>query len=167
MIKAQKDPALPPPAELPEGPEWVNELTTLSADAGETLFSIIFTLYPHDALPPRVYRRIVLVFDRMAAQSLMTNDLIERAIKALDASSPMRFRDMAESYRVAALKTIEASPGFVLLQRTAVRHIYDDLDVWQAFGYEGASTHLGGYVDRGFDDLDWLPPLPADFTEAS
>ncbi len=167
MIKAHKDPALPTPAELPEGPEWVDELTTFSADAGETLLSVIFTLYPHDGLPVRVYRRVVLTFDHMAAASSTTADLIDQTIVALEASSPMRFRDMAESYRVAALKSIEASPGFVLLQRTALRHLYDDLEVWQAFGYEGASTHLGGYVERGFDDLNWLPPLPADTGEAS
>jgi hypothetical protein len=29
--------------------------------------------------------------------------------------------------------------------------------VWDAVGYEGPSVHKGGYVNRGFDDLDWLP----------
>jgi hypothetical protein len=167
MMKAQKDPALPPPADLPDGPEWTEQLTTFSPDVAETLVSVVFTLYPHDGLPIRVYRRVVLVFDRMAGESVETGDLIHHAIKAIETSSPMRFRDMAESYRVTALKTIETSPGFVLMQRTAVRYIYDDLEVWQAFGYEGASTHLGGYVERGFDDLDWLPPLPADLEEVS
>jgi len=42
-----------------------------------------------------------------------------------------------------------------------VRFLYDDVEVWQAFGYEGASAHLGGYVNRGFNDLDWLPDPPA------
>ena len=44
-----------------------------------------------------------------------------------------------------------------LLQATAVVELYDNPLVWKAFGYEGPSTHLGGYKDRGFDDLDWLP----------
>ena len=48
-------------------------------------------------------------------------------------------------------------PAFRFLQRASVRYLYDDLEVWQAFGYEGASYHLGGFIDRGFDDLDWLP----------
>ncbi|MEM9628761.1 MAG: hypothetical protein AAGA21_21195 [Pseudomonadota bacterium] len=167
MIEAYKDPALAPPEELPDGPEWVEQLTAFSPDDGETLASVVFTLYPHDALPMRVYRRIVLVFDRMVAASSTTADLIGETVTALDTASPMRFRDMAESYRVAALRAIETTPGFVLLQRTAVRELYDDLEVWQTFGYEGASTHLGGYIDRGFDDLDWLPPLPDDMGRAS
>jgi len=24
------------------------------------------------------------------------------------------------------------------------------------FGYEGASADKGGYIERGFDDIDWL-----------
>jgi hypothetical protein len=29
--------------------------------------------------------------------------------------------------------------------------------VWRHFGYEGASAQHGGYINRGFDDLNWLP----------
>lgn len=166
MIVAYKDPALRLPAELPDGPEWVEQLTQFSPEVGEALASLAFTLCPHDGLPARVYRRVVLVFDRMAATSSKTADLINRTVKELDSLSPLPFRQCAESYRVAALKALETTPGFILLHRTTVRHLYDDLEVWQAFGYEGASTHLGGYIDRGFDALDWLPPLPRDFATA-
>lgn len=90
MIKACKDPSLPPPIDVPEGPEWVEQLTTFSPASGETLVWIVFTLYPHDMLSIRVYRRIVLVLDRMAAQSTTTADLIDQAIVALEAASPLR-----------------------------------------------------------------------------
>ena len=39
----------------------------------------------------------------------------------------------------------------------AVVGIYDDHEVWERLGYEGASFDQGGYLHRGFDDLDWLP----------
>ncbi len=35
--------------------------------------------------------------------------------------------------------------------------LYDDKEVWEILGYEGASYDKGGYLHRGFDDLDWLP----------
>jgi hypothetical protein len=35
--------------------------------------------------------------------------------------------------------------------------LYDDAEVWDLLGYEGASFDKGGYLHRGFDDLDWLP----------
>jgi len=35
--------------------------------------------------------------------------------------------------------------------------LYDDREVWNLLGYEGPSYDKGGYLNRGFDDLDWLP----------
>jgi len=35
--------------------------------------------------------------------------------------------------------------------------LYNLPEVWEALGYEGASFDKGGYLTRGFNDLDWLP----------
>lgn len=35
--------------------------------------------------------------------------------------------------------------------------LYDDAEAWDALGYEGESFDKGGYIHRGFNDLDWLP----------
>lgn len=35
--------------------------------------------------------------------------------------------------------------------------LYDDREVWALLGYDGRSFELGGYAQRGFGDLDWLP----------
>ena len=74
----------------------------------------------------------------------------------------MPFAELAETYRVGVLKQIESTAEFFFVQRFAVRYFYDNIEVWAAFGYQGASVHLGGYVRRGFNDLDWLPALPND-----
>jgi hypothetical protein len=29
--------------------------------------------------------------------------------------------------------------------------------VYRFFGFEGSSVEHGGYIDRGFDDIGWLP----------
>jgi hypothetical protein len=55
---------------------------------------------------------------------------------------------------------LRGHPFFDLLKATAVVELYDNPLVWKAFGYEGPSVHLGGYLHRGFDDLDWLPDPP-------
>lgn len=83
-------------------------------------------------------------------------------LAALATAVPAPFAACSESDRTTALREAEAAglPGFRLLQRLTVRYLYDDLAVWQAFGYEGAAYHLGGYVQRGFDDLQ-LPEAAA------
>ena len=35
--------------------------------------------------------------------------------------------------------------------------LYNNKEVWPKFGYEGASADKGGYINRGFNDIDWLP----------
>jgi hypothetical protein len=37
-----------------------------------------------------------------------------------------------------------------------VTGLYNQKEVWPLFGYEGESYSQGGYIDRGFDDIDWL-----------
>lgn len=160
-IKAHKDPKMPSPPDVAEGPEWVEALILLDPQVAQTLLAAARTLYPHDGLPERVYRRVVLHFDRMAAGSPAAAQSFAEFVDRADAAMPVAFRDLSESYRVAVLKGLEASAAFRLVQRSTVRFLYDDVEVWQAFGYEGASVHLGGYVKRGFNDLDWLPEPPA------
>ncbi|QIB35360.1 hypothetical protein [Ancylobacter pratisalsi] len=159
-ITAHKDPKLPPAVQLPEGPDWVNSLTLFDAHVAETLVAVVRTLYPHEGLPERVYRRTVFQFDTMAAKAPGAAQTFAELIDLLDGATSLPFIELTESYRVRALKGIEESTAFRLVQRSAVRFLYDDIEVWQAFGYEGASVQLGGYVNRGFNDLDWLPDPP-------
>jgi hypothetical protein len=154
---AFKDPKLPAAPVVSESANWADGLNGIACADAQTLVAAIRTLYPHDALPEVIYRRVVLRLDRLGA-----GEHLAAFCKRLNAAGPVGFVEMSESFRVQALKRIESTPEFTFVQRLGVRYLYDDVEVWAAFGYEGASVHLGGYVTRGFDDLDWLPPLPND-----
>jgi len=43
------------------------------------------------------------------------------------------------------------------IKGNAVVALYNDQEVWDTLGYEGPSFDKGGYIGRGFNDLDWLP----------
>jgi hypothetical protein len=161
-IVAYKDPKLPPELAIPEGPEWLDQLRILDAAAAANLLAALQTLCPHDDLSAIPYRRTVCHLDRFAAASESATQLLTGFARLLAEAWPLPFHELAETYRIQTLERIEATPEFFMVQRLAVRFFYDDLETWSAFGYQGASVHLGGYVTRGFDDLDWLPPLPND-----
>ena len=55
------------------------------------------------------------------------------------------------------LQELADTEFFTFVCGIAVVSLYDDHEVWELLGYEGASFDKGGYIDRGFDDLDWLP----------
>jgi len=159
-VTAYKDPNLPTPPAVSAGPDWAQAFTTISRQDAETLRAAVATLYPHDALDPLIYRRVIAQFDRVAAQSREAAEMFASFCARLSDGAVLPFAELAESYRVQALTNLETTPAFFFVQRLAVRYLYDDVEVWAAFGYEGASVQLGGYIKRGFDDLDWLPPLP-------
>ena len=55
------------------------------------------------------------------------------------------------------LRDIADAEFFGFIRGVAVVTLYNDHEVWDLLGYEGESFSQGGYLDRGFDDLDWLP----------
>jgi hypothetical protein len=161
-VLAHKDPKLPPPIAIPEGPDWVNLLRCFAPVEAEALIAVVQTLCPHDTVPLAPYRRVICQFDRLAQNSPAVHETFKIFLGRLAEEWNLPFQELAETYRVQGLKRIENTPQFFFVQRLTVRHFYDDVEIWAAFGYQGASVHLGGYVKRGFDDLDWLPPLPND-----
>jgi hypothetical protein len=116
-------------------------------------------MFPHDKLPDAAYDKVVSKLEADAAADSGIAATLEQGVAELDANG--RFVELDDDAQLSALGDSEGSAFFDLLKATSVVELYDNPLVWKAFGYEGPSTHLGGYVDRGFDDLDWLPDPPA------
>ena len=108
-------------------------------------------MFPHDALPDDVYMKVVEQLEADAGGDASVAQTLEQGMEMLAGIAPLD---------EATLRPHDGEPALELIKATAVVEIYDNPLVWKAFGYEGASAHLGGYVDRGFDDLDWLPDPP-------
>jgi hypothetical protein len=134
------------------------KMSELSAHARETTLRVARAMYPHDALPDEAYEKVVRQIEAEARGNATIQATIEQGIAELDAPTP--FKDMEADDQLAALLRSEGGGYFNLVRATAVVELYDNPLVWKAFGYEGPSVHLGGYVNRGFDDLDWLPDPP-------
>ena len=64
--------------------------------------------------------------------------------------------------RTAVLQSIEPTPFFQTVRVVALFSIYSSPPAWREVGYEGPSYEEGGYLFRGFDDIDWLPKPQTD-----
>jgi hypothetical protein len=114
-------------------------------------------LYPHDALPDAVYARVSAKLDEAAGEDAAQAQTINEGAADLDGRGDQPFVERSAEQQLADAKAIAGSDFFELVRSTAVVEIYSDAQTWAAFGYEGPSFEKGGYIDRGFDDLDWLP----------
>jgi hypothetical protein len=138
-----------------------SETATLSGQTIATITVAARTMYPHDRLPDDVYARVGGKLAEAARADPAAARMIEAGASALDGGGP--FVELSADEQLEALKRVEGSDFFELVRSTAVVEVYSDERTWQLCGYEGPSFEKGGYIDRGFDDLDWL----ADPGEAS
>jgi hypothetical protein len=129
----------------------------LEQDLAETVAALARTIYPHVALPDTVYARVPAKIDEAAREDAEQARMIAQGVADLDSRGSEPFTERTAEQQLADAKAIAGSEFFELVRSTAVVEIYSDPGTWKLLGYEGPSFAQGGYLDRGFNDLDWLP----------
>lgn len=128
--------------------------------ADRTLLRVLRVMYPHDAFPDGPYQRTRDALLADAAASPRLAGVLAQGVRDLDSLGDRPFADLSEADATALLERIAGSDFFAAVRNKAFATLYDDPEVWALLGYEGPSFELGGYVRRGFADLDWLPEPP-------
>ncbi len=140
---------------------WAATASNLQAETFATLVQACRDIYPHDHLADSFYATVVEGFDKTSGESDEDKTMFEQGVAALDNAAMdahgVGYRNVGwELQRVNILRDMESDPFFQKLRGTLVTGIYNNPDVWPIFGYEGESASKGGYLNRGFDDIDWL-----------
>ena len=126
-----------------------------SSQAMATITAAARIMYPHDALPDDVYARVTETLAEAARADSGAARTVQDGVAALNVGRP--FAELSGDEQLDVLKGIEGSEFFELVRSTAVVEVYSDQRTWRLVGYEGPSFDKGGYLNRGFNDLDWLP----------
>lgn len=135
---------------------WAVEVTAISEHEMATLLQMARDIYPHDRVGDRFYAIAIKAYDTAENQPM-----VAEGIAALDAAAQAAGHDDYvsigwEQDRVAILRGMEDSAFFQTVRGGLVTGLYNQKEVWPIFGYEGESFSQGGYIYRGFDDIDWL-----------
>lgn len=128
----------------------------LTGGESETLLAVCRRIFPHDALPDAPYERWVGELEARAGDEPEFASLLHEGLASLETGG-RRFPELGHEEQLARLREIESTTFFGGVRASGVVALYDNPDVWAHLGWEGASFDQGGYVDRGFADLDWLP----------
>ena len=137
---------------------WALDVKGLKPETMKTLILIARDIYPHDRIADKYYAVAMKSYDDGAAKDAAQKAAIEGFVAALDnAAGPGGYLGVGwESQRVALLRARESDPMFQAIRGGLVVSLYNNPDVWPIFGYEGESYSKGGYLERGFNDIDWL-----------
>ena len=129
------------------------------------LVRMLRVMYPHKNFSDGPYEgaasAVISAANTTPGQALILyNGLRELESRSFSSMDPVA----ATSY----LKSIEDSPFFAIVKGSGLVALYNNHEVWKTLGYEGPSFDLGGYLNRGFNDLDWLPePRITEFEEVN
>ena len=143
------------------GLENAAEAAPLQPAETRTLVRFVRDLFPHDRLDDSFYLRAVAPLSDEAAVDRSKRFLLAQGITNLDAfaksADDKPFADVVdENIRVAIIKKIEGTPFFTEVYGASIVGLYNQPELWSKFGYEGPSSAQGGYLHRGFNDIDWL-----------
>jgi hypothetical protein len=143
---------------------WADDATTLKPATLKTLVKMARDIYPHDFLGDSYYITAIKPWDGKAAKDPAVKSLISDGVARLDQDATDRHKVPYaqvpwENDRVALLQRIEQTAFFQEIRGALVVSLYNQKEVWPKFGYEGSSAEHGGYIKRGFADIDWLPKV--------
>jgi hypothetical protein len=141
---------------------WAEDATALSPSALKTMVKVARDIYPHDFLADTYYIKAIKPWDGKAAKDAKIRTMLESGVGRLDQDARDRHKlaylDVPwEADRVALLQAIEQTDFFKAIRSDLVVSLYNQEELWPKFGYEGSSAEHGGYIKRGFSDIDWLP----------
>jgi hypothetical protein len=131
--------------------------TLVTARDRQTLVQVVLTAFPHSSFPRGPYERAADAVLEQAGQDPRFLAQLLQGLEELDAQREAPFADLDTDTAAAVLRGADGTPFLSAVVDSAVVTLYSDPEVWELLGYEGPSYDKGGYVDRGFDDLDWLP----------
>ena len=133
----------------------------LGSNVFKTLISIARDIFPHDRFADELYANAVGVYADQAKADPALKKLLQDGVAQANAAANSQFGKSyaevsTETQRLAILTAMEKTPFFAKIRGDLVVSLYNQPAVWAKLGYQGPSAQLGGYINRGFNDQDWM-----------
>lgn len=136
---------------------WAQAQPGAAPASARALGPLARLLCPHAAVADDVYTEVVDAILATAASDPQLTATLDETIAALDAAGERDFFEADDESRLAVMKSLQGEPWFSAVSVQVLVRLYDHPQVWKVIGYPGSSLEFGGYLERGFDDIDWLP----------
>ena len=136
----------------------LREAAAWAETGNAALLKMARLLFPHDSVPDHIYAEVVAGALAATASDPAAQGLLTAAESELDARSQSgSWYDSDEQEQLTALTAVQGETFFAAIMGLVMFGLYTHPALWQHIGYPGSSKEYGGYLERGFDDIDWLP----------
>ena len=117
-------------------------------DQRTQLTRMVRVMFPHHRVPDGPYERTADAILAAAAEDPRLRTQLDQGLRDLEALG---------GPKLEVLRGMATTEFFEAVRAKTVTTLYNDPEVWRILGWEGESYRQGGYLERGFGDLDWLP----------
>ena len=114
-------------------------------------------LFPHEGLPDNVYGEVIAEVLATTAADPATQGILSTAEQTLDAAQDRSWLELDAAGQLAVMQKLEGEAFFAGIREMVRFQLYYHPQFWKHIDYPGSSKEHGGYLHRGFDDIDWLP----------
>lgn len=122
-----------------------------------TLVALTRALFPHSELDERHYVEVVSQLDARVAASAELLELVRGGMVLLDEASGGSWLAANANEKLRVMEALQTEAFFGTILNHTIDVLYRNQEVLTYLGYQGSSIEYGGYLNRGFDDIDWLP----------
>ncbi len=128
-----------------------------SNDNKKVLSDVIYQLFPHPRLDKGVYEQVTQQVSDKVAQSAELTVMMKNAMESLSGNARENRAALPDREKMEQLEKIQHTPFFQFILNETLSGVYRHPLTWELLGFEGSSLEFGGYINRGFNDIDWLP----------
>jgi hypothetical protein len=133
----------------------------LGTETFATLTKMARDIFPHDRFEDALYAKAVAIYGDQVQQDAALGKLLIDGCVAVNAAatkqSGKNYVQLSdEKARLAILTAMQTTPFFLKIRGDLVVSLYNQPAVWGKLGYQGPSADLGGYINRGFNDQNWM-----------
>lgn len=136
---------------------------TFSSDQKLTLLRVARDIYPHDEkfLDNGPYQAVIDGIIAEAGKDAKVADLVTKGLADLDGRANAIHKSnymgvKSDNSREGLLRSIELTDFFQKIRGGLLFGLYNNKALYPKFGYDGSSWEKGGFINAGFDKIDWL-----------
>lgn len=140
--------------------------STLDVDEAAIVLRMTQDIYPHpDLLDLSVYQAVTDGIIAGADNDAANAEALKAGLAQIEDQAQSLFGSSyvdieADAAREGLLRKFQNEGFFQGIRWATYFGIYNNPDVWPKFGYQGSSVEHGGYIERGFSDITFVPEGP-------
>ncbi len=118
---------------------------------------LAYLLLPLQPADSEIYQIVAEHLMRQMVARPATHKLLSNGLDQLNQSAERGWLSVSRAERKVVMVRFIELPYIAIVRWVTHEQVLRNRHVWAQVGYQGSAIEKGGYLKRGFNDIDWLP----------